>query len=151
MSFIPFSSLSIPQRYERIGKVVSMLKAEQNDTDTHYIKNVIEILQSYFAYETYCRDTILPHEIRALFYDLEDMGIISTQNTSIELNSNKDWRIIEWIYNIPYLDHVYSEYPKKVDKKVELVVESTLYDEIYAEAWEQYENISIEDPIKQGQ
>ncbi len=133
--FTTFDSLGVKEKLKRISFV---LDHAYKNSNAH--ADIIALLQSCFGYETECPDQHIENDIRGIFYELEDIGIIKISTYSESLPLYKEWRVNVWQYNGTMIDHLYKRYEKVPDPSM---IESAYYNEIYRKAWEDIEENKI--------
>ena len=73
-------------------------------------ESVIDTITQYFGYEDYCMDWSVDNDIRSVFYDLEDLGILKRKE---EYDTTEDWRTMYWYYDYVNLYHTTNNSKRK--------------------------------------
>lgn len=93
------------------------------------IQKLAEYVMNFFGFEDKVADSVLKTEDRHVFYELEEMGLLTTDREDVSLIDKKAWRINYWVLNKDKIFEVIKE--KKEEKK-----EENIYEKIPEEVWE---------------
>lgn len=103
---------------------------DEDDMDPHRAEDMAEKVMNLFGYDKAITDNLLSSNERDIFYKLEDVDILSTEEESTNLPSGKKWRIHYWVMNKRKIREILEE------KEEEETKEGTIYNDISDTVWE---------------
>ena len=80
------------------------------------IKEIAEMVISFFGFEDAMIDNLLKPKDRDIFYKLENEGILKTFEEEVQIQKGKLWRIHYWMLNKPRIFKL-AEGPDKEEKQ----------------------------------
>ncbi|MEF8873048.1 MAG: DUF6015 family protein [Candidatus Thermoplasmatota archaeon] len=104
---------------------------EENDIDQYRAEDMAETVMNLFGYDKAITDNLLSSEERDIFYKLEDVGLLSTEEESTNLPSGKKWRIHYWILNERKIRKILDRKEKEEENE-----EESIYNDISDKVWE---------------
>ncbi|MHB8560688.1 MAG: DUF6015 family protein [Thermoplasmataceae archaeon] len=84
----------------RIETLTAALKNSYPGSETGKVEEIAHTVLDYFGYSDYCLSNQFETDIRMLFYELEDMGIMDSEIEEIELMTHVNWRIQRFKLNV---------------------------------------------------
>lgn len=94
------------------------------------ISKLAEYVMGFFGFEEAISDSTLKPEDRDIFYQLEEMGLLTTRQDEVLLHSKKNWRIHYWVLKKSEILELARSPKVKKEKDV-----SSIYNKIGDEAW----------------
>lgn len=120
------SRITLDEMKEAIERVF-----EENDIDQYRAEDMAETVMNLFGYDKAITDNLLSSEERDIFYKLEDVGLLSTEEESTNLPSGKKWRIHYWILNERKIRKTLDRKEKEEENE-----EESIYNDISDKVWE---------------
>lgn len=105
---------------------------EKKDEDSSRAEDMAETVMNLFGYDKTITDNLLSSEERDVFYQLEDLDLLMTEEETTNLPSGKKWRIHYWLLNEDKIDELLQE----KEEKEEEPEKKSIYNEISDEVWE---------------
>jgi len=106
---------------------------EDDDIEPYSAEDMAEKVMNLFGYDKAITDNLLSSEERDIFYKLEDLDILYTEEESTNLPSGKKWRIHYWVLNERKIRKILDR--EKEDEEEEKEEES-IYNGISDKVWE---------------
>lgn len=97
-------------------------------------EDMAEKVMNLFGYDKTITDNLLAPEERDIFYKLEDLDILFTEEETTTLPSGKKWRIHYWVLNESKIRKLLEKEQEGED--VESEEKKTIYEELSDEVWE---------------
>ncbi|MFP4000308.1 MAG: DUF6015 family protein [Thermoplasmata archaeon] len=109
------------------------LVLEDNDMEPTLAEDMAERVMNLFGYDKTITDNLLSPGERDIFYQLEDLDILMTEEETTNLPSGKKWRIHYWILNEEKVRDILEEKTEEEEAEEE---KKTVYDDLSDEVWE---------------
>ncbi len=119
-------------RLEDLKKAIEKV-LEEKQKDVHRAEEMAEKVMNLFGYDRSITDNLLSSEERDVFYQLEDFGILTTEEETTNLPSGKKWRIYYWVLNENRIEELLEENEEDEDE------EESVYDEVSNSVWKRDE------------
>lgn len=124
-------------KVEDIRKALKYKLEENGHSVDEGMVEEAERVTNFFGFDDMIIDNILEQEDRELFYFLEDMDLLYTENEEERLYNGREWRINYWLYN---KEEIFEAAEKYRGMKEEKEVEGSggyakVYDEVPDEVW----------------
>jgi len=127
-------TITVTDMSKAISLKLNMPFEEAEDTAEHIMR--------YFGFSDIIIDNILTKESdRDIFYQLEDAGLLKTDQEEVMLYNGKQWRINYWILKKDKIKELADSFGKSVKKEIDL---QKLYEkDIPYEVWIKRNNTMI--------
>ncbi|MEF8832453.1 MAG: DUF6015 family protein [Candidatus Thermoplasmatota archaeon] len=119
--------------FEDLEKAIKIV-LDENDMEPEMAKDMAEKVMNLFGYDKTITDNLLSPEERDIFYKLEDLDILFTEEETTNLPSGKKWRIHYWVLNESKIRKLLEK--EQEGEEVESTEKKTIYDELSDEVWE---------------
>jgi len=120
-------------KFEDLEKAIKIV-LEERDMEPARAEDMAEKVMNLFGYDKTITDNLLSPDERDVFYKLEDLDILFTEEETTNLPSGKKWRIHYWILNESKINDLLEEESEGEDEDGE--EKKTIYDELSDEVWE---------------
>lgn len=117
--------------YEDLKKAIEVA-LEEKELEKEDADEMAEKVLNLFGYDKTITDNLLSPRERDIFYKLEDLDILFTEEETTNLPSGKKWRIHYWVLNETKIEKLLE---KKKEKK-ETSKEKSIYNDLSDEVWE---------------
>ena len=122
------SRITLEELRTAIGSVL-----EEDEMQPARAEDMAERVMNLFGYDKTITDNLLSPDERDIFYQLEDLDILMTEEETTNLPSGKKWRIHYWILNEDKVREILEE---KIEDEGEEEEEKTVYDDLSDDVWE---------------
>lgn len=119
--------------FEDLEKAIKIV-LDENDIEPEMAKDMAEKVMNLFGYDKTITDNLLSPEERDIFYKLEDLDILFTEEETTNLPSGKKWRIHYWVLNESKIRKLLEK--EQEGEEVESTEKKTIYDELSDKVWE---------------
>ncbi|MFW5952532.1 MAG: DUF6015 family protein [Candidatus Natronoplasma sp.] len=118
--------------FEDLEKAIKIV-LEEHDMEPARAEDMAEKVMNLFGYDKTITDNLLSPDERDIFYKLEDLDILFTEEETTNLPSGKKWRIHYWVLNESKINDLLKEEHEGEDEDGE--EKKTIYDELSDEVW----------------
>jgi len=119
--------------FEDLEKAIKIV-LEEHDMEPARAEDMAEKVMNLFGYDKTITDNLISPNERDIFYKLEDLDILFTEEETTNLPSGKKWRIHYWVLNESKINDLLEEEHEGDDEDAE--EKKTIYDELSDEVWE---------------
>ncbi len=119
--------------YKDLKEAIESASIESR-TDIDDPDDIAELVINLFGFDKTITDNLLSPRERDIFYKLEDLDILFTEEETTSLPSGKKWRIHYWVLNENKIKELLEN--KNGEKEKERTEEKSIYNDLSDEIWE---------------